>query len=374
MQAEDAAIGGITALRQTTRLLSGTDAISKVRSGYEGLHPALNTALKSPADFAPSDRTDNNNEILLSDAQTQEDRLNALPLDYGSGSPGHFACVGSDDQPSWTDWVAQCKDQYTALKSILDNNLQAAKSFTSDSDNVKALKLKIGIIQYWDALFATLGLRTSMTNAEIEALDIEPKFYTRTGVRCGLLFNQTSNTAVNITTADLTPTLQGNDPTTKAQGAFVTISCGTPFAVSAGVGFNTIEQKQFAIVPSPDGKGGTVNTFGVTSDSKITPVALALVHVRLAEWSRHKYGFYGSLGVGGSLQNQSNSSPVQFLPGISFSFWRTMYLTFGPDIGNKASLAGGFKVGDVVPASVSSVPTQTSHAVGFGFAISFTKP
>ena len=144
--------------------------------------------------------------------------------------------------------------------------------------------------------------------------------------------------------------------------------------MSAGIGFHTIEQKQFAIVQSPDGNGGAINTFGVTSDSNITPAALALLHVRLAEWNRHKYAFYGSLGVGGSVQNQSNSSPVQFLPGVSMSFWRTMYLTVGPNIGNKTSLAGGFKVGDVVPPGVTSVPTQTSHAVGFGLAISFTKP
>jgi hypothetical protein len=65
--------------------------------------------------------------------------------------------------------------------------------------------------------------------------------------------------------------------TIKAQGAFVTVSCGTPFAISAGVGFSTIEQKQFAIVQSPDGKSGTINTFGTSSDSKINPVALAHV-------------------------------------------------------------------------------------------------
>lgn len=95
---------------------------------------------------------------------------------------------------------------------------------------------------------------------------------------------------------------------------------------------------------SPDGKGGTINTFGTSSDSKINPVALAVVHVRLAESNRHKYAFYGSLGGGASLQNQSNSSPVQFLPGVSVSFWRTMYITVGPNIGNQTSLTGGFKL------------------------------
>ena len=375
MQNADQAIASISLLRQTTALLGGTDAIDRVKNGYIALHDSLSTGLDT-AKFIPSDRIDNKKEILLALAQDQENRLNALPLDYVQGAPASFECDSNVDV-GWSTWFAKCKDSfYTPLKTILDANLQAAKDLGSDADATKALVKKIATLQYWDNLFSTLGLRRDMLKDELQGRDISFAFYSETAVRCGLLFNQTSNTAVNIVTADLTPTLQGNDPTVKAQGAFVTVSCGTPFAVSAGVGFHNIEQKQFAIVQSPDGKGGVINTFGTTSDSKVTPVALALVHVRLSEWDRHKFAFYGSLGIGGSLQNQSNSSPVQFLPGVSVSFWRTMYLTFGPEIGNQTSLTGGFKVGDTVPSGVTSINsvTQTSHAVGFGLAISFTKP
>jgi hypothetical protein len=377
VQSQDLTISRITLLRQTTALLNGTEAITRVRSGYEGLRDTLNSSLTATAKFVPSDRVDNNKEVLLSEAQAQEDRLNTLPLDFVDGTATNFTCDGLDDQVGWSAWLAKCKDSvYTPLKSIIDANLQSAKNYTSDSDNTKALTKKVAIVQYWNVLFTTMGLRTDLLNSDIEAKDISPAFYTTTAVRCGVLFNQTSNTAVNIVAADLGPTLQGNDPTIKAQGAFVTVSCGTPFAVTAGVGFNTIEQKQFAIVPSPDGKGGYINTFGTTNDSKVTPFALAVVHVRLLEWDRHKYAFYGSLGVGGSLQNQTNNSPVQFLPGVSMSFWRTMYITVGPDIGNQSSLTGGFKVGDTVPSGITSVAglTKTSHTVGLGFAITFTKP
>lgn len=374
-QNADQAIASISLLRQTTALLGRVEAIERVKNGYIGLRDSLGTGLDTTI-FVPSDRIDNKKEVLLAMAQDQENRLNALPLDYVQGTPTAFECDSNVDV-GWSTWFAKCKDSfYTPLKTILDANLQAAKNLASDSDATKALVKKIATLQYWDTLFSTLGLRRDMSNDQLQGQDISFAFYTETAVRCGLLFNQTSNTAVNIVTADLTPTLQGNDPTIKAQAAFVTVSCGTPFAVSAGVGFHNIEQKQFAIVQSPDGKGGVINTFGTTSDSEVTPVALALVHVRLSEWDRHKFAFYGSLGVGGSLQNQSNSSPVQFLPGISVSFWRTMYLTFGPEIGNKTSLTGGFKVGDTVPSGVTTINsvTQASHAVGFGLAISFTKP
>lgn len=374
-QNTDQAIANISLLRQTTALLGGTDANDRVKNGYIALRDSLSTGLDTTT-FIPSDRIDNKKEILLAIAQDHENRLNALPLDYVQGVPAAFECDSNVDV-GWSAWFAKCKDSfYTPLKTILDANLQAAKDLASDVDTTKALVKKIATLQYWDNLFSTLGLRRDMSNDDIQNRDISFAFYSETAVRCGLLFNQTSNTAVNIVTADLTPTLQGNDPTIKAQAAFVTVSCGTPFAVSAGVGLHNIEQREFAIVQSPDGKGGVINTFGTTSDSKVTPVALALVHVRLSEWDRHKFAFYASLGVGGSLQNQSNSSPVQFLPGASVSFWRTMYVTVGPEIGNQTSLTGGFKVGDTVPSGVTSINnvTQTSHRVGFGLAISFTKP
>jgi hypothetical protein len=377
MQSQDQAISNISNLRRTTMLVSGDEAIAKVKSGYEGLRESLNSASTASTKFAPTDRVDNNKEVLLSQAQAQEDRLNTLPLDYANGTQADFVCIDSNDQIGWSAWFAKCKDSvYTPLKSIIDTNLQTAKDFASGSDNANALTKKIAIVQYWDSLFSTLGLRRDLLIPAIEALDISPAFYTSTAVRCGILFNHTSNTTVNIVAADLGPTLQGSDPTIKAQGAFVTVSCGTPFSVSAGVGFSSIEQKQFAIIQSPDGKGGTINTFGTSSDSKINPAALAVVHVRLAEWDRHKYAFHGSLGVGGNLQNQSNGSPVQFLPGVSASFWRTMFITVGPNIGNQTSLTGGFKVGDTVPSGITSVAgvTKTSYKVGFGLAITFTKP
>ena len=376
-QHQEQAVAAIALLRQTTKLLSGTDAIAKVKTGYEGLRDTLNTALASVATYVPSDRVNNNREILLAIAQNQEDQLNALPLEYPNGTQGTFSCTSATIDVAWSDWVVKCKDSfYTPLKTMIDANFQIAKDFASDSANTVALKRKVAIVQYWNTLFSTLGLQTNLLKSDIEALDISHAFYTEIGVRCGALFNQSSNTSINIATADLGPTLDGNDPTIKAQGPFVTISCGTPFAVSAGVGFNTIEQRQFAIVQGSDGKGGTINTFGITNDSKVTPTALVIVHVRLAEWDRHRYGFYGSFGVGGSLQNPNNSSPVQFLPGVSISFLRTMYVTLGPDIGSKTSLIGGFKVGDPVPSGISSVTglTETSHAVGFGLAVTFTKP
>lgn len=375
---EDQAISDISLLRKTTQFQSGSEAVKGVKDGYSALEDHLRSALTVA--FVPTDQANTTREILLSTAQGLEDQLGRLPLDYPNGAETNFSCLpppAPAGQVSWGAWFTKCKDDvYTPLKTILDANLQLAKSFTGESDNATALKKKLGTVQYWNALFSTLGLNTTLLKSQIEQLDISPGFFAHREFRCGVLFNQTANTAVNIVAADLGPTLAGNDPTIKAQGAFGTVSCGTPFTVSAGIGFNTIEQKQFAIIKSSDGKGGTMNIFGTTSDSKISPVVLALGHVRLAESNNHKFAFYGSLGVGGSLQNLTNASPVTFLPGVSVSFWRTMFVTVGPSIGNQTSLAGGFKEGDTVPSTITAIDgqTKTSHTVGFGVAISFTKP
>jgi len=376
-RSEDQAISDISFLRQTTSLLASDAVITAVKNGYFGLKDDLNTALTAPAAFIPTDQPDGQQAILLSEAQAQESRLAVLPLDYADGSQTTFECEGSEANVSWSAWYGKCKDAvYTPLKSVLDANLQAANDLANTSDNVKALKKEVAIVKYWDSLFSNLGLRTSIMKSDLPSLDISAGFYQHVVIRCGVLFNQTSNSSINIVTTDLGPTLQGATITSKPGNAFVIVSCGTPFAVSAGVGFSTIRQRQFAILQSSDGKGGTVNTFGLTNDSGINPVALAIAHVRLLEWDRHKYAFYASLGIAGSLQNQSSSSPVQFLPGISVSFWRTMYITAGPQIGTETSLTGGYKIGDTVPSGVSSVTglLKTSRAVGLGLAITFTKP
>jgi hypothetical protein len=376
LQAQNAVIADITALRGATAPLTGVDAETGVKNGYKLLQSDLRTANTSKTSFTATDVSDTQSNVYLSLAQSLEDKLARLPLDYPGGGLTTFDCDTPSGAVSWGNWYAKCKDGiYTPLKGLIDADLQTATSLTSTSDNVTALKKKVATVAYWNYLFAVRDLTTDLDPDTIKDVKVTG-FYAHKDIKCGALFNQTSNTAVNIVTGDLTPTLDGGPPTIKAQAAFATVTCSTPFAVSAGVGFDTIEQKQFAIVQSSDGAGGMVNTFGTTNDSKITPVALAVVHVRLRDWEHHAVGLYGSLGVGGSLQNQTAASPVRFLPGISIAVWRTMYITVGAEIGSKNELAGGFKEGDKVPPGITSLNglIRTSRTVGFGFAFTFTKP
>ncbi len=278
LQAQNVVIDDITALRGATAPLTGVDAETGVKNGYKLLQGDLRTANTSKTTFTPTDVSDTQSNIYLSLAQSLEDKLARLPLDYAGGALTTFDCDTATGAVSWGNWYAKCKDSiYTPLKGLIDADLQTATSLTSTSDSVTALKKKVATVAYWNYLFAVRGLTTDLDPDTIKDVKVTG-FYAHKDLKCGALFNQTSNTAVNIVTGDLTPTLDGGPPTIKAQAAFATVTCSTPFAVSAGVGFDTIEQKQFAIIKSSDGAGGTVDTFGTTNDSKITPVALAVVH------------------------------------------------------------------------------------------------
>lgn len=180
-------------------------------------------------------------------------------------------------------------------------------------------------------------------------------------------------------TVDESPTLDGSTPAVKTQDAFLTITCASPVALSAGVAFSSIEQKEFAIVKSAGSTPGgpSVAKFGTLSDSAFHPMPAAFVHGRLVESADHKVGLHATLGVSGNIQGQaSGGSSAEFLTGLSLALWRTIYLSAGLHIGTRAELAGGFHEGDLVPSDISTIQGQVkrSYTAGFGFAFSFGKP
>jgi hypothetical protein len=83
-----------------------------------------------------------------------------------------------------------------------------------------------------------------------------------------------------------------------------------------------------------------------------------------------------SLGIAGNLSSATAASPIQFLPGISIGFWRTVYVTAGPIIGNHSTLNGGYKEGDPVPTAVTAITglIANSYTARMGFAVTFGKP
>ena len=302
-------------------------------------------------------------EIILKLQQVQAG-LNALPLAVPattasiSGDPCSTANIG---QLGWPDWD-KCRDsQYKAVLAMVAAALTEAAPFTSDGDKAAKFAQKVGIIQYWKNIISTLSVDAFTLQAE---------------VNCGVLFNRNEQTILKLLMVDRTSIFDGPLAGAQTKDGLLTVTCSSPFAVTAGAAFSTISNQQFAIVKSAPASGTTsVNQFGVTSDSKITPYPIAMAHARLRDWADNRYALHFSFGVGAKLAGDSSggSSP-EFLMGPSISFLRTIFVTAGLDVGKKSKLIGGFTVGGAVPTDVTAPPVSSSYTQGFGFAITFTKP
>jgi hypothetical protein len=216
----------------------------------------------------------------------------------------------------------------------------------------------------------------SYTTAKTSGKSVEDNpnpFSLSTAADCEFAFSRTKTTAITLTRADLMPGTTSTAPETVLS---VSVECTSPFTVSAGVAFSTIEAHQFAIQASQatPPATGTVNKFVVTNNSNFHPLVLGMVHARFCELNE-RVAFHASFGLSGNFQSQSaGGSSAGFLIGPSMSLFRTMFFTPGLYIGTKTVIGGGFMVGDTVPSTITTVPLETSYTTGFGFAITFTKP
>jgi hypothetical protein len=155
----------------------------------------------------------------------------------------------------------------------------------------------------------------------------------------------------------------------------ITVECTSPFVVSAGVAFSSLREREFAIVQSSDGKGGTLAEFEAVVKSGFHPLPLGMITVRWCEYGR-TVSLNSGFGLAGNFRSQSSGgSNAEFLfSPVSLGLFRTMFLSPGLHIGREVKLGGGFKEGDVAPSNLSQAPLDKSYRVGFGFSITFTKP
>jgi hypothetical protein len=307
----------------------------------------------------------NTTDAIVTRLQQLQADLTSLPLQF----PNNIGTITGDPCSQvnikllgWTDW-SKCRDtQYKLAQSSVTTLSSEAAPWTSDGDKATQFAKKIGIVQLWKTTFTGLMPDSFKKQAEVQ---------------CSVLFNRNEQTVLKLILTDRTTIFDGQVPQLQTKDNLLTVTCSSPFSISAGAAFNTIHNPQFAIVKSVPAAGGTtsINTFGATSNSQINPYPIAMAHGRLYSWSQNRYALHFSFGVGASVsgQNSGGSSP-EFLTGLSLSFFRTIYITGGLDVAKQTQLIGGFMVGGTVPSDVTTPPTSSSYRPGFGFAITFTKP
>jgi hypothetical protein len=324
--------------------------------------PAVKTQMD--AILASAVNWNTTDEIVTRLQQLQAD-LSALPFQFPTNTgtitadpcgPTNIKLLG------WSDW-SKCFDaRYKLMQTGVASLLTEASPWTSDGDKAAQFAKKLGIVGYWKTEITALLAESFRRQAEVE---------------CGVLFNRNEQTVLKLILTDRTSIFDGQAPQPQTKDNLLTVACSSPFSLSAGAAFSTIHNQQFAIVKSAPSAGGTtsVNTFGVTADSRVNPYPIAMAHARLHNWSENRYALHFSFGVGANVKGQdSGGSSPEFLTGLSFSFLRTIYLTGGLDVGKQSRLIGGFKLGDTVPSDIASPPVSSSYKPGFGFAITFTKP
>jgi hypothetical protein len=248
--------------------------------------------------------------------------------------------------------------QLTIIQSQTSTLITDVTASVTTSDKAAAFQKQKATLQAWKDLIAGLKVES---------------FIKQTYVPCGSLFNQNKQVAVRLLRTDRLPMFDGQALTqTDLKDPFVTVSCASPFAVSAGVEFSFLNSPTFGLVPS--GSSGA-NQFNVTDQANINPLPIAMVHGRLGETADHKYGLYASFGIAAHIQGAaSGGSTAEFLTGLSIGFLRTIFITPGWHIGKVAALSGGYTIGGAVPTGVTVVPVKSSYQSGFGLAITFTKP
>ena len=219
LRQENTAIDKLTAMNKAMRTTNEDSLADSLKNQYLALKPDLSNALTAPKKFNPTDMANGDGDIFLEEIQQLETRLAHLPLEFVSGKdkPSGTQDCGTTMDANWSDWYAVCKDSYyTPIKQELDADLAEAQLYTSTSDAATALKKQASIVQYWDTIFTSIGLATTLTTAQIQDAPLSG-LYAHLDVPCDGLFNESVSTALNLVTLDYTPTLTGGDPAQKIQ-------------------------------------------------------------------------------------------------------------------------------------------------------------
>jgi hypothetical protein len=349
------------------------DDINELRNAAEGLRAELD---KQKADFQVF-----NNETLLelmslrgqlqaSQAALQKAfalERNPIPANVRE-LVDHMSLAAQELDPDLnkTKLTIAVANLEVASKET-DKTLTVLPSLSDSSDKYIAFRDAQSGLEAWRVQMAAL------VKAANDKAVPDPFSSSAEGV-CSFQFAQTKKIALTLSRTDRKPGVKDAKP---EQVLEATVECTSPFSVTAGVAFSSIQEREFSIVPSAAGDDPptVVNKFEVTSKSSFHPLPIAMVHARLWE-PNEKFAVHAGFGMAGNFRSaKSGGSDVEFLIGPSISLFRTMFISPGLHIGHHVSLGGGFREGDIVPAEgVPEPPLQKAYNRGFGLAITFTKP
>jgi hypothetical protein len=255
-------------------------------------------------------------------------------------------------------WLVKNKDRVDAVKARFKELRDGVKVLSHDgaADGPAArFDEAQRVLGQWKAIF--LDAQTQK-EAYFELPEVE--------VGCGFAFDQNKETTVKLVKQDR---LAADSAVTEQE--LVTVVCSSPFSVSGGFGFSTLNEREFVFVQSTTpvtANGQTtqkvINRFGFKNKSSFRPIPVLLLNTRLYEWN-DTVALHLSAGAGVDIKTGEAGSDVEFIVGPSISFKRSMFVTAGLHVGRVPKLAGGFQLSDEVPAGIDAPPIEKAWKTGF---------
>ncbi len=261
-------------------------------------------------------------------------------------------------------WLADNKPRVDAAKDRL-KELHDSVTALSHDDKPASPATRFDeaqrVLQQWNEIFK---------DAEKQGKGFFELPYVDVG--CGFSFDQNKETSVTLVKQDRL----ASDTTTTEQ-ELVTVVCSSPFSISGGFGFSTVNEREFVFVPStktvtengqPVQK--VINRFGFKNNSSFRPIPLLLLNTRVYEWN-DDIALHLSAGAGVDIKTGQAGTDIEYVVGPSISFKRSMFITAGVHIARVPKLAGGFKLDEEVPTGISEPPVEKAWKTGFIFAFTY---
>jgi hypothetical protein len=269
------------------------------------------------------------------------------------------------NDPNYSAWakLGGNKDAFDFIKAQTDKMIEHLNSLAPTSDAAGKLQAAQDSVRQWRNHFNDV-FQTDV-NGFLPSYD----------AGCGAWFGKGKTTAVKLFIRDLT------NPATEETADLITVVCNPPLTVTTGLGFSFIPNRIPAFVPGiekdangndvKDASGNPVivDTLGFSSESNVTPIYALQINGAIKEWRRPGLGLHATLGaaVGGA----NDATNLQFLAGISFSFFRrAFFVTPAYQLAERTGFLSGFNPGNV-KGNLTSLPTEQHPNSGFALTITF---
>jgi hypothetical protein len=262
------------------------------------------------------------------------------------------------DNPGWSDWIKTVtnKNAYDAVVSRVNDLVTSASTLEATSNkSAAALTDSQTKLQQWNAILTS-------------ALSGGAASFTRTvPASCSFGFSNNKNIQVEMATTDRLAA--PGAAASKLQ--IVTVICSTPFSISGGFGFSSVKEQTVSFLQSQNSSGQVISVFGYKAKSSFRPLPLLMLNTRFHEWNDDWAVHFSNGAVVDIKTGAAGGTDVEFVSGISLSFRRSLFITGGFHAGRIQKLAGGFAIGQQVPASVSSPPTESRWTPGAVIAFTY---